>query len=213
MDLIEKYKRYRQSQVQLHTKVLRSHVDEAEFKESAKILGILNKDQVVIDSAAEKDALYDFNIYASIRSGKSSLSKFIDAYLPEDNVEEELLNAMVHSDASLYEIVEIHKEDGLLYINDILSGGSTPVKLVDLSLSESLSRNVLIFTRLIKLEEFSLTSGLGFMFSANHKDYIMTRIRKMLKKMQTGNSMTDRFIVFFNLNRSDGVPVLFEKVQ
>ncbi|KRF01043.1 hypothetical protein ASG89_25880 [Paenibacillus sp. Soil766] len=213
MELIETYKRYRQNQVGIHTKVLDNHVHAGEIKESAKILGILNKDRVVLESSAEQDAVYDFNVYTKIRSGKSSLAEFVDVYSPKSNDEEKLLSAMLESHVSLYEVLEIHKEEGTLLITDILSGARNPIKLVDLSLSKSMSNNVLLCTRLIDLGEFSMTSGLGFMFSANHKDFIMKRTQKMLKKMQTGDLMTDRFIVFFNLNRSDGIQVFFEDVK
>ncbi|NOU69237.1 hypothetical protein GC096_35050 [Paenibacillus sp. LMG 31461] len=214
MELIETYKRYRQNHVGIHTKVLDNHVHAGEFKESAKILGILNNNnRVVIESVAEQDAMYDFNIYSNIRSGKSTLSAFVDLYSPESNEEEKLLSAMLESHVSLYEVLEIHAEEGTLLITDILNGARNPIKLVDLSLSKSMSNNILIFTRLIDLGEFNMTSGLGFMFSANHKDFIMKRTQKMLKKMKTGDSMTDRFVVFFNLNRSDGIQVFFENVE
>jgi hypothetical protein len=60
---IEQYRQYRQVQVELHTKILNDYVHETEFKQAAEILGILNKqNRVVIESEADKDALYDFNI-------------------------------------------------------------------------------------------------------------------------------------------------------
>ena len=124
-----------------------------------------------------------------------------------------MLKAMLQSEASLYEVTYIDKKERMLILNDILRGLNKPFKLIDLSLSDSIKHNALIYTRLLHLEEFSITSGLGFLFSINHKDYILNRSRKMLKKMKTGDTSTNRFIVFFHLNRSDGLPILFEKVN
>ncbi|OAS13319.1 hypothetical protein [Paenibacillus oryzisoli] len=213
MEFIEKYKRYRQTQVGFHTEVLDRHVDLVKYKEAANILGILNNGRVGLSSEMEMDSVYDFNVYAKIRNGRSALSEFSDSYSPKITDEEELLSAMLESHISLYEVVEINKEEGTLLITDILSEVSNPIKLVDLSLSKSLKKNALLFTRLVKLGEFSMTSGLGFILLADHKDYIIKKTQKMLKKMQTGDAMTDLFIVFFHLNRSDGRPVHFDSVK
>ena len=211
---IEQYRQYRQVQVELHTKILNDYVHETEFKQAAEILGILNEqNRVVIESEADKDALYDFNIYEKIRDGKSTLSLFEENYSLKNQLEHELLKAMLQSEASLYEVTYIDKKERMLILNDILRGLNKPFKLIDLSLSDSIKHNALIYTRSLHLEEFSITSGLGFIFSANHKNYILNRSRKMLKKMKTGDTSTNRFIVFFLLNRSDGLPILFEKVN
>ncbi|GIP33484.1 hypothetical protein [Paenibacillus sp. J2TS4] len=211
---IEQYKHYRQVQVGLHSKIMEDLVHATEFQQAASILGILYKqNQIVIESYAEQDALYDFNIYETIREEKSSLSGFAENYLADNHVENELLNAMLHSETSLYEIISIDNKEGMLILRDILRGLNKSVKLVDLSLINCIQQNVLIFTRLLHLEEYSITYGLGFVFSNNHKDYILSRSRKMLKKMKTGDPSTDRFIVFFHLNRSDGIPVSYEKVE
>lgn len=211
---IEQYRQYRQVLVELHSKILNDYVHETEFKQAAEILGILNKqNRVVIESETDKDALYDFNIYEKIRDGKSTLSLFEENYSLKNQLEHELLKAMLQSEASLYEVTYIDKKEGMLILNDILRGLNKPFKLIDLSLSDSIKHNALIYTRLLHLEEFSITSGLGFLFSINHKDYILNRSRKMLKKMKTGDTSTNRFIVFFHLNRSDGLPILFEKVN
>ncbi|MBD2862444.1 hypothetical protein [Paenibacillus oceani] len=127
-------------------------------------------------------------------------------------MEKELLAAMLQSESSLYEITEVDQKEGVLVLHDVLHSSNQPVKLVDRGLSGSVQGSALVYTRLIHLEKFTMTSGLGFMFSMNHKDYILNRSRKMLKKTKHGDRSVDTFIVFFHLNRSDGLPVLFENV-
>ena len=70
-----------------------------------------------------------------------------------------------------------------------------------------------MFTRLLHLKDFSMTSGLGFIFDPNHKDYILTRSRKMQKKIKSGDASVDRFVVYFHLNRSDGMPILYKDIE
>ena len=85
--------------------------------------------------------------------------------------------------------------------------------MIDIGMSENLNPNILLFTRLIHLNEFSMTSGLTLAFSKNHIEYLMQKARKMIKKIQSGNDSADRFIAFLNLNRINGLPVLLENVK
>lgn len=210
MNLLEKYKSYRKIQVALHLKILDSCVSGDDFKKGAAILGIIVNNRIVIESDTEKDALYDFNIYGNIRNGRNALSEYIDKHAAANKGEEEILTAMKCSDALLYEITDTMK-DGVVILKDIFNKLDN-IKLVDIGLSKSINPNVLLFTRLLHFDEFSMTSGLGFVFLKNHEDYLIKRSRKMIKKIKSGDDSTDRFISFFLLNRSDGIPVFFEEI-
>ncbi|ODA39974.1 hypothetical protein [Desulfosporosinus sp. BG] len=212
MDLEEKYRNYRKRQVGLHMAILKGFVSADDYLKSAALLGILNSNnQVVIESKSEKDALYDFSIYGNIRAGSSALSEYIEKYPPENSEDEELLSAMKRSDVQLYE-VEDSKEDGFIKLRDPLHKTES-IKIIDIGLSENLNPNILLFTRLIHLKEFSMTSGLTFAFSKNHLEYLVQKSRKMTKKFQSVDDSVDRFIAYFNLNRSNGLPVLLETVK
>lgn len=87
------------------------------------------------------------------------------------------------------------------------------VHMVDIALSDSLKIGMLLFSRLIHLNGFSMTSGLGYGFYENHKDYIVNRSRKMVRKIKSGDDSVDRFVAFFHINRSDGAAKLLEKVE
>jgi hypothetical protein len=200
--------------MELHSKILNSCVHQAEFMHAAKILGILDKrNQVVIELGVEEDPICDFNIYENIRDGKSTLSLFAENYSSDDPLEKDLLNAMLQSEASLYEVAKVDENEQTLILNDVLNGSNKTCKLIDLSMSKTVKPNALVYTRLLHFEGFSMTTGLGFIFSENIKDYLLNRSRKMMKKMQTGDAPTNRFIAFFHLNRSDGLPAIFAEVN
>ena len=212
MDFEEKYRNYRKRQVGLHMAILEGFVSADDYLKSAALLGILNpNNKVVIESKSEKDALYDFSIYGNIRAGSSALSEYIEKYPPENSEDEELLSAMKKSDVQLYEVAD-SKEDGFIILKDPFLKTES-IKLIDIGMSENLNPNILLFTRLINLNEISMTSGLTFAFSKDHSDYLMQKSRKMIKKIQSGDDSVDRFIAFFNLNRLNGLPVLLEKVM
>lgn len=103
---------------------------------------------------------------------------------------------MVQSVASLYEVEDIFEEEKVLIVNDILRGESNSIKLIDIGMSESIKINALVYTRLLHLDEFSMTSGLGFIFNSKHRDYILNRSRKMQEKIKTGDNFNRQIRCF-----------------
>jgi hypothetical protein len=210
MDYEDKYRNYRKRQVELHKSIMMEFVSEADYLKMAALLGMLNtNNKVVIESESEKDALYDFSIYGNIRAGSSALYEYLEKYPPESKEDKELLFAMKQSDVQLYEVTG-KKEDGFIILKDQFHKTES-INLIDISMRNYFNPDIFLVTRLIHLNEFSMTSGLVFVFSKNHKDYLMKKSRKMIKKIQSGDDSVDRFIVFFNLNRLSGLPVLLEK--
>jgi len=213
MDLKEKYISYRKRLVALHMQILTECVSDEDYLKSAGILGILSENnEIVIESTSEKDALYDYNIYGNIRNGSNALSEYVNKYPPSNKVDEELLLAMKSSDVGLYEVTNHDPENGIIMLTDVMNSSLT-IKLIDIGLSENLNSNILLFTRLIHLDEFSMTSGLTFAFSIDHKEYLIKKSQKMKKKVKEFDASVARFVTFFQLNRSDGLPVLLEKVE
>lgn len=213
MDLKEKYISYRKRLVEIHMQILNEFVNGEDYLKAASILGILDKNnKVVIESTSENDAIYDFNIYGNIRNGSNPLFEYINKYPPSNKADEELLIAMKTSDVGLYEIADHDQENGIMMLRDIMNN-SEPIKLIDIGMSENLNSNIFLFTRLIHLDEFSMTSGLTFAFEIDHKDYLMKKYHKMMKKVTGFDESVAKFITFFMLDRSNGLPVLLEKVK
>lgn len=212
MDTINKYKAYRKAQVKLHSKILNKLVSGDDFKKAGDILGILKKDKVIFQHPSEKDILLDFIIYEKIRNGESTLSEYIKKYGAENKIEKELLTAMKLSETSLYEVIDVDKENSTVNLKNIF-GDRGYIKLMDIAFSSSLSKNIIIFSRILNLDSFNMTSGLALTFPGNYRDFLIRKAKKLIKKGKTGVSSIDKFIAFFNLNRSDGIPVLLENVE
>lgn len=212
MRLVEKYKMYRKKLMGLHRNILEEFVNQEDFERSARVLGMMENNQVVLQCSSERDILFDFIIYENTKNGANVLSKYLEKYRVQNNIEEKLLNAMNLSNTSLYEVTEINKQDYIISLNDILNKGKD-TKLLDIGLSQSIAKNTLVYTRLIKFDKFSMTSGLGFTFSANHKDFLIRRSKKIMKKVKSGDASVDRFIAYFKLYRVEGIPIKFEEIQ
>ena len=213
MDLLEKYKEYRKIQVELHRKIIDKCVGAEVYNKSAEMMGIVKNNEIILESNYESDAIFDFNVYESKKQGKNSVSQYIESAKETTVQEDELLTAMVKSYTRLYEVVERDEEKGIVLLKGAFDDSNELLKVIDIGFSKTLDKNKLVFTRLIQLDEFCMTSGLGFIFSANHKQYLFKRSRKFMKKINSGDEYIDRFIAFFQLNRSDGLPTVHQHID
>lgn len=209
--MIEIYKKYREKQMVLHSKILKSAVSRERLLKAASTMGILKKDQVVMEKEEEGDLFFDFNVYEKIEDNKNAVGIYIENNAVEDKIELELLEAMKNTNTSLYKIKSIDKEKHTLYLEDMLNGGED-ISIIDIGFSESASCDMLLFLRIIKLQKFNFTSGVAMVFSGNHLEYLLRRSKKFAKKLEIEDESLKRFISYFYLHRTDGLETIFEKV-
>lgn len=207
--MIEIYKEYRETQVKLHSKILKSVVSRERLLKAASTIGILKKNQVVMEKEEEGDLFFDFNVYERIEDNKNAVEIYIENNAVEDKIELELLEAMKNTNTSLYKIKSIDKEKNTLCLEDMLNGGED-ILIIDIGLSESASCDILLFLRIIKLQKFNFTSGVAMVFLGNHLEYLLRRSKKFAKKLKMEDESIKKFISYFNLNRTDGIEIIFE---
>ena len=207
--MIEIYKEYREKQVNLHSKILKSVVSRERLLKAASTIGILKKDQVVMEKEEEWDLFFDFNVYERIEDNKNAVEIYIENNAVEDKIELELLEAMKNTNTSLYKIKSINKEKNTLCLEDMINGGED-ISITDIGLSESASCDILLFLRIIKLQKFNFTSGVSMVFLGNHLEYLLRRSKKFAKKLKMEDESIKKFISYFNLNRTDGIEIIFE---
>ncbi|WEG11170.1 hypothetical protein PU629_13435 [Pullulanibacillus sp. KACC 23026] len=210
MSLLDQYKNYRNLQVELHTKILDECINDDDFLEAGNEIGVLKNNQIVVKYPNEEDFIYDFLIYENRNDGERALNEYINKGIETREEEKVLLNAMTQSVHSLYSIIDVDKEKNMLVLNDLLT--NKVIHLIDFGFSQNANNNLLLYCRLMDLGEFYMTSGLAFLFKKDHKDYLLKKSRKLMKKINSGNDSKDRLLAYFWLNRKDGIPTLLEQV-
>lgn len=211
MTHVEEYKRIRKKLIEVHGGVLERATNE-DIYEVAEEMDVLENRKIVLVDELEKDAMMDFFIYREAANRKSKVALYKEAKTNQKEEEEKLLKAMVASETSLYEVVEVQREEKMIKLKDIFNP-SRVVTIVDLAMSETADKDVLIFTRLIHLDSFSITSGLIFTFRYNHLEFLRKRSRKLMKKVKAHSESDQKFITFFKLNRREGIPFILEDVE
>lgn len=210
MSFLDEYKETREKFREMHSMIL-NDVDKGYGDKVAESIGILENSRIVFESYPERDAFFDFMVHGEIIDGKSSLSAYLEKSR-ESKDSNKLFRIMKASEVSLYEIEHVDRESNTIRLNDILNPSLTH-EVIDFSLSQTINENVLLCTRLYHLESYSMTSGLMFLFDADHREYLRRRSRKIIKKIKAGNVSDKRFLAFFDLNRRDGLPAALEEVE
>ncbi|WP_248928632.1 hypothetical protein [Paenibacillus hamazuiensis] len=211
MNLLDQYKSYRKMQFELHKKILKEIARINDLKKSAEMLGVLKNNDIVLEKEEERDSLLDFIVYETTVTGPSAFTLYAEKHPPANEEEAELYQAMKRSATALYEIEDIDVSACILKLKGMDT--NQVVNVIDLGMSQTLKKGMLLFSRIVRFDEYGMTSGLVYGFSENHRVYVMSRSRKLMKKVKSGNESVDRFVAFFHLNRSDGVPRLLEKVK
>ena len=204
MDKINQYKEYRSTGIKLNEKILHT-VDKNELMTAAKLLGMFEGNTIVFESNTEAEFLYDFVLNEVIDQNKSVVERYKERNNGASDIEKEILEALGSSYTSLYKVVSVSSETNTLEVKDLLNESDKLITITDLSFSQTAKPNLIIFTRLISLPQFTIASGANFLFSENHETYLLRQYKKQMKKAPGKNEAAKRFIVFFQLNRRDGL--------
>lgn len=211
LNQLEKYKKSRQQLLDIHGEVLGQATNE-DIREVAEEIGILEGNKIMIASELEKDAVMDYMLYREMEDGGSKISAYQESKTTKDEEADSLLQAMTESDTSLYEVIGVNKEEKTVMLRDAFDD-SKIFTVVDFAMSETADEDLLVFTRLIHLDAFSMTSGLVLTFRKNHLEFLKKRSRKEMKKIYVRDEANKLFIAFFMLHRREGVPFGLEDME
>ena len=176
------------------------------MKRIGKLLGLYRESTMVFEDERESLALIDFTLSERLFNGKSKIEQELDCGRVKDEKLIKILMGYKNSTTSLYEVTRTDKATSTVYLHDILGdGGDT--SFLDIQFCDSAQAGVLLFLRLVSLDEIRMTSGSAFVFDGDHKDMLLKRYGYLLKANYAINPSVTRFIVFFKLNRKYGLPL------
>jgi len=211
MDIIKQYKQYRKAGMQLNSRIIES-TDGELLGKAAALLNMLKGNTIVLQEEYERDVLMDFLINERINEDKSVAETFFQSQRVKNDIERDILNALISSYTSLFKIESTHRDEKVIILKDILNERDE-IKLTDIGFSETASPGMLLFTRIVPFENFNMTSGLSFPFPADREEYLLRRYRRIKRKYKAQDEATARFAAFFELNRTEGLPVKYQRVR
>ena len=128
----------------------------------------------VLDDDSDKDNIQDFMMYNSKYKGSLVLDSFYDSEVELNDKEELILEGMMDSTMSIFELYDIDSDSDKcrIYLKDLLKPGSYEV--INLGFSQSGVVGYIFCTRLIKIDKgIYMTSGSTFLFDSDKKDRLL----------------------------------------
>lgn len=102
---LDLYREHREALINLNTKLVESLGSDL-IMESARMLGLVQRNTVVVDNQEQMNGVMDMAIHESIHGGQTGFQRFAASHEAADETEAAVLNAMRHNTCSLFEIVE-----------------------------------------------------------------------------------------------------------
>lgn len=170
----EEYLDIREIAKHLASKIFEWEQDKLNYLSEGNKLGLVSNRTIVFDDDSDTENLQDYMMYNSRYKGKRILDLFYDSEVDLDDMEELILEGMVNSEMSIYEITDIDPDSQRcrVYLNDLMKPGSYEV--INFGFSQTGLVGMVICARLIELEDgLYMTSGATFAFDANAKDRLL----------------------------------------
>ncbi len=205
---IEKYKEYRKIGKELNHKIMDICLDPDVFKKSARLLGAVRGDTLILDNEDELDILMDF----ALREYKINKQTTVEIYREKigwkNEIEKEILDAFILSYTSLFKITSISRAEKSLILEDILNKKDN-IRIIDFSLSKSAIPGLLIFIRIIPFRDFNMSAGIMFAFYGELEKDILKKYKILSKKVRLDSDSMKRFISFYKLSKTEGIEVRY----
>ncbi|MHC0039588.1 hypothetical protein [Pseudoneobacillus sp. C159] len=204
MNNLTLYKNYRQVGIDLNTELIQQ-VDVQVFVKAASLLELFEKGNVVIKQRQQSDYLYDFVLHENLNNEYTMVEKYKASYTNEDELKTRVLDAFLSSYTSLFKIVSVTPETSTLELEDLLNPDRENLFVTDLNFSKKAKPNLLLFTRILPFNDLFMLSGSSFIFKEEHETFILTRYKKLVKKVPLESESAKRFVAFYQLNQTDGL--------
>ena len=154
--------------------VICERLTKDEMQEGGRLLGILRNGTLIFGNEEVLPILMDFCIHEVRRRGRTAVEAHFDEMPYPDGSDEALfLRSLKESYYSLFAVQATEPGVGL-QIRDVVRGHD--LKLVDVGLSQTASRGLVIATRLINLDGMHATSGAAIPMGAHSGPDLSERI-------------------------------------
>ncbi|MDC3414703.1 hypothetical protein NC797_06640 [Aquibacillus sp. 3ASR75-11] len=120
MSNLAEYKKYRRTGVKLNSNILKS-AEKDRLLTAANLLGMVGKDKktTIFDGEQENDYHFDFMFNEVLDNERSVVATYKDQNPPNNNIEEEFIDAMMSAFTSLFTVVSVSEKASTIELVDL----------------------------------------------------------------------------------------------
>jgi hypothetical protein len=200
---VRRYRNYRAVALALNGKIMDSTLTRAVFDQAVRRLGVGAQRRLELESEDELSVLMDYAFHEVGQPGARVVDRYREQTGGQDQVERELLDAMVASAIGLYRVAAIDKRLCQLTLKQ-LALPERDLIVTDINFSKSPVQDVVLFSRLLELPEITMTAGAALAFQGE--------METQLARIWVQTVPRERYRRIFKLYRRQGVPMAYADV-
>jgi len=210
---IEEYREIRKLGMNLNTKILDYVSNKADMDYAGKQLGFLSGNKMIFDDDDETDVLMNYIIFEKNKKGKILLDKFYDSEIELEELEEEILEGLVNSYASLFEVTKIDQEKCIISFSDVFSDTNQTYSVMDINFSQTAEMEGLIYARLIPIRDIYMSTGVHFSFNSSQKQRLLSDISFLRFKSGKKLSSSELYTHLFKKSKLYGIKTITHELK
>lgn len=214
MNSLKHYRQLRSEGMNFNSKLFRQ-LTRADLDNIGRLLGILRKGALKFDEegtgGTDINHFSDFAIFDYYNAkGLNVVQRYWRQYQGQLSKEEDrLIQAYLNTRSSLFSVLEIDHQKSTIKLQDLFDD-NYKVEITDISMSQfPLLNDCLIFTRVLTLESFNITSGVSFVFRKDKEEILRKKYKSMIKQTVAYTPQAKNFIVFLKLSHKFGLPLKY----
>lgn len=212
MNAIKNYQQLRAEAANFSYKLF-GQLKRTDLNNAGRLLGILHKGILMFDDEGTGGTnMHHFADFAIFDYYNVEGSNVVQRYWQQNKgqlskVEERLIQAYLKAHSSLFSVIEIDPKKSTVKLQDLFDDNHQ-VEITDISMSQSpLVKDCLIFTRVLTVDSFNMTSGVSFVFPKDKGEILHKKYRTMIKQSVGYTPQAKNFIVFLKLSHKLGVQI------
>ncbi len=174
-----------------------------EFLRTAEKLGFIGEDgqTLIFGDDSELSILMDCLLYEQKIDQRRVITAFLAQYSCTDQTQRLLSHVMQKVHFGLYSIQETDPAMGEIKLKALVAPESVDTTLVNVFMAETATPGLIIAAHILTLPEFSIYTGICFVFVAEHEKRV---VREWWKK-----SGLDRFANMYRLSKKEAIKTEF----
>lgn len=195
---------YRQALVTLYGKLaqfLDNRFGRERFFQVAKALGMENDGKnVLLNYETDIMYLYDYAFFEHSYDGKRLIELYEEEFKDGDETDKELIKACLESYISLFRAVNMLQEKKLVFLKDLLSNRKNE-RVISHEIISLNNPDILVFTRIVKFQNFSAGSGMMCAFDINKEISLLNGLAKSEREFNEQDKEWSMFLYFYTMDR------------
>jgi len=187
--------------------------DKSVIYKAASQFDMIEGDSIALESEDDLSYLLDYLLYEKCLRGRPFLIDFYESDVELTTEEEEIIENMIEAYSSIFQIIEIDRNNKIILLKDLLAKETKLYRLIDLNLSQTAVEDIIIATRLIKFDEFYFTSGASYTFPGNKMEKLMSDLSFARFKKRGRFLSCDLFVFLYKKSKEYGIVVRTQDVK